>query len=229
MINEEIRREAVHKNKSSALVVLNTLSWKEGEFLSIKYQTPTGKIDSMVGVGLKDGVGSDCYTLISDRSIPCITAILNYIPDISEMITGSIFIFNDPGSNEYWKCYHREGELVKEEITESFYFTCLDDDQYYYFDSTRGAQRIINISSNLSEKASFQGIINISQEGYDELVEGKMIKDDFLYLVNNGERVTGLYYNYMTFEFDLDPNGSLEKRIDELEEMIKNAGMVWMD
>ena len=223
MTNDELQREVIYQNKSSALIALNLLKIQEGELLKIKYETPSGEIDSLVAVGVKDGMGPSCYTLISDQSIPLITAILDYRPDVSDTISGSIYLYNDPNSNNYFKYYHLDGDIVEEEITEGFYFTNLDDKKYYYFDSTSGSQRIIDISSNLSEKSSFQGIINVTEERYKELLDSGGVKDDYIYLVNDGKTVSGLYYNFMPFSLDIDPGDELRKRIEALEEKTGNT------
>lgn len=231
MTNEElgqIQREVTHKNKASALVVLNTLTIKEGEILKIKYYTSSGQEDSLVAIGIGNGVGPSYYTLVSDQSIPLITSILDYRPDVSDMVSGAIYLFNDSASNNYFKYYHLNGDLIEEEITENFYFTNLEDMKYYYFDSTKGAQKIINVSTNLSDKASFQGIVNVSKERYQELLDSNQIVDDMVYLVNDGVNVTGLFYNYMPFEFDVDPGGEIKNRIDTLEAKVDRS-IIWID
>lgn len=231
MTNEElgqIQREVTHKNKASALVVLNTLTIKEGEILKIKYYTPSGQEDSLVAIGIGNGVGPSYYTLVSDQSIPLITSILDYRPDVSDMVSGAIYLFNDSASNNYLKYYNLNGNLIEEEITENFYFTNLEDTKYYYFDSTKGAQKIINVSTNLSDKASFQGIVNVSKERYQELLDSNQVVDDMVYLVNDGVNVTGLFYNYMPFEFDVDPGGEIKNRIDTLEAKVDRS-IIWME
>ena len=231
MTNEElgqIQREVTHKNKASALVVLNTLTIKEGEILKIKYYTSSGQEDSLVAIGIGNGVGPSYYTLVSDQSIPLITSILDYRPDVSDMVSGAIYLFNDSASNNYLKYYHLNGNLIEEEITENFYFTNLEDMKYYYFDSTKGAQKIINVSTNLSDKASFQGIVNVSKERYQELLDSNQVVDDMVYLVNDGVNVTGLFYNYMPFEFDVDPGGEIKNRIDTLEAKVDRS-IIWME
>lgn len=231
MTNEElgqIQREVTHKNKASALVVLNTLTIKEGEILKIKYYTSSGQEDSLVAIGIGNGVGPSYYTLVSDQSIPLITSILDYRPDVSDMVSGAIYLFNDSASNNYLKYYHLNGNLIEEEITENFYFTNLEDMKYYYFDSTKGAQKIINVSTNLSDKASFQGIVNVSKERYQELLDSNQIVDDMVYLVNDGVNVTGLFYNYMPFEFDVDPGGEIKNRIDTLEAKVDRS-IIWIE
>lgn len=231
MTNEElgqIQREVTHKNKASALVVLNTLTIKEGEILKIKYYTSSGQEDSLVAIGIGNGVGPSYYTLVSDQSIPLITSILDYRPDVSDMVSGAIYLFNDSASNNYLKYYHLNGDLIEEEITENFYFTNLEDMKYYYFDSTKGAQKIINVSTNLSDKASFQGIVNVSKERYQELLDSNQVVDDMVYLVNDGINVTGLFYNYMPFEFDVDPGGEIKNRIDTLEAKVDRS-IIWIE
>lgn len=216
----KLLREVTHKNKTSALVALNTSSVQENEVLNFKYYTESGRVDSLVAVGLRDGVGPDTYTMVSDQTIPIITSVLDYRPDVSETISGAVYLYDDPRSNQYLRYYHLSGSVVEEEITESFYFTNLEDGCFYYFDATKGAQRIINISLNLSDKASFQGIINVTEERYAELEENGEIIDDILYFINNGVMVIGMYYNYMPIEFGSDPSQAISKRLKELEEKV---------
>lgn len=227
MIDNELKRDMVYNNKSSALVILNTLSIKEGELLKIRYKKDSDVIDSLVAIGIKDGVGPDSYTLISDQSIPLVTSILDYRPDISDLVSGSVYMYNDPDSNEYSRFFCYQGELIEEKLSENFYFINLEDGIYYYFDSTPGSQRIINVSSNLSEKSSFQGIINVTEDSYQDLLDKGEIKDDYIYLVNDGVSVTNLYYNFMSFKFDLDPVRELNDRISRLEESL--SGYEWID
>lgn len=218
----------IQNNKSSALVALNTMTIVKDEVIKINYYTESGAIDSLVAIGTKSGVGPFCYTLISDQTIPCITSILDYRPDVSDMISGAIYLFNDPKSNDYLIFYEIDGDFHEEEITENFYFTNLEDGMYYYFDSTKGAQKIINISKNLSEKSSFQGIINVTREGYQELLDKNEIMDDIIYLINDGTYVMGLYYNYMSFELALDPGDNIRERVKALEEKVDD-GLYWIE
>ena len=219
--NREILKEIIHENKSSALVALNTVVISEGEVLKIRYKTSKGNVDALIAVGVKDGVGPSCYTLVSDQSIPIITSILNSRPDVSDVVYGAIYIYNDPASNSYRKYFIIDNDLVDEELTEDFYFTNLEDGLYYYFDATPGQQKIINVSTNLSDKSSFQGIMNVTKERYQELVDNQEIIDDMVYLVNNGSQVVQLYYNYMPFDFEIDSESAFAKfseRLGKLED-----------
>lgn len=83
-------------NKSSTLVVLDTVSIREGELLNIRYNTDSGSIDSLVAVGIKDGVGPDCHTMASDQSIPLVNSITDVRPDVSDMISGAIYLYMTP-------------------------------------------------------------------------------------------------------------------------------------
>lgn len=91
--NRELLKEIIHENKSSALVALNTVVISEGEVLKIRYKTSKGNVDALIAVGVKDGVGPSCYTLVSDQSIPIITSILDSRPDVSDVVYGAIYIY----------------------------------------------------------------------------------------------------------------------------------------
>ena len=59
-------------------------------------------------------------------------------------------------------------------------------------------------------------------------MSGGEIIDDTIYLVNDGTNVIGLYYNYMPFNFDIDPGGDIKQRLDLLEEKVGD-GLVWKE
>ena len=147
MANEDFRQE-VMSNKSSALVVLNTLSVKEGEILNIRYTTDSGSIDSLVAVGIKDGVGPDCYTMVSDQSIPLVNSITDVRPDVSDMISGTIYLFHDTLEEKYQLLFLSGSSIIEKDLTEDFYFTNIEDGKYYFFDSDK--QRLVDVSANLS-------------------------------------------------------------------------------
>ena len=147
MANEDFRQE-VMSNKSSALVVLNTLSVKEGEILNIRYTTDSGSIDSLVAVGIKDGVGPDCYTMVSDQSIPLVNSITDVRPDVSDMISGTIYLFHDTLEEKYQLLFLSGSSIIEKDLTEDFYFTNIEDGKYYFFDSDK--QKLVDVSANLS-------------------------------------------------------------------------------
>lgn len=218
----------IYQNKSSALIALNTLKIKSGDFIGLRYENSSKGVDALVAFGIRDGIGPDCYSLISDRSIPVITSILDTPPDVSMSVFGEVYLYNDPRSNNYLRYCILENDMIGEEITEDFYFTNLQDGEYYFFDSTPGSQRIINVSANLSEKANFGGIINVSASKYSELLETGQIIDDMVYLVNDGVRVISLYYNYMSFQIGADEDERLRERIEALEKRLSES-VVWID
>ena len=67
----------------------------------------------------------------------------------------------------------------------------------------------------------------MTEDGYKDLLDKGEIKDDYIYLVNDGVSVTNLYYNFMSFKFDLDPVRELNERISRLEESL--SGYEWID
>ena len=147
MANEDFRQE-IMSNKSSALVILNTVSIREGELLNIRYNTDSGSIDSLVAVGIKDGVGPDCYTMVSDQSIPLVTSITDVRPDVSDMISGAIYLYHDTQASKYLMLHLSGISVIEKELTEDFYFTNIEDGKYYYFNSEK--QKLVDVSANLS-------------------------------------------------------------------------------
>ena len=78
------------ENKSSANIVLNTHSWSVGETLIIGYKSK--RDDIMIGVGIKEGVGPECYRVILDKSVILVSEVLDKIPDISYYAFGQRYL-----------------------------------------------------------------------------------------------------------------------------------------
>ena len=114
----------------------------------IRYTTDSGSIDSLVAVGIKDGVGPDCYTMVSDQSIPLVNSITDVRPDVSDMISGTIYLFHDTLEEKYQLLFLSGSSIIEKDLTEDFYFTNIEDGKYYFFDSDK--QRLVDISANLS-------------------------------------------------------------------------------
>lgn len=129
--------DGVQTNKTSALILLNTIPIKEGELITIRYNTPTGQVDSLLALGVADGVGPKYYSLVSDQSCPVIYSILTSRPDISQMIYGAVYLVYDEETDQYKRWFTADGESCEEDLVDNFYFMNLEDRCYYYYDPAK--------------------------------------------------------------------------------------------
>lgn len=83
------------KNKSSATVILNTHSWREGEVLIVGYKIKGEGKEIMIGVGIKKGIGPSCYRAIIDRSVIIVAEVLDQTPDVSYFAFDQRYLVND--------------------------------------------------------------------------------------------------------------------------------------
>lgn len=216
---DEYRVELVYENKDSALIALNLINHTEGEVIQIKYKNSSGLLDSLVAMGVSDGVGPENYTLMSDESLPLITSILDEVPDVSEVVTGAVYVYHTTGGS-YHLYYIVDDSRHDEEVSSSFYFRCLEDNKFYYIDNSRKV--LVDISENLTDKGSFKGIFVMSSEEYKSEEE---IKEGYIYLIQNEDKLSALYYNGMSLNLNeiSDRVDSLEEKIEEVSDHYKES------
>ena len=176
------------ENKSSATVVLNTHTWEEGELLVMGYKTKNDGKDIMIGLGIKKGVGTDCYKVLIDKSVVVVTEVLDHIPDVSYYAFDQRYLIrNNEGNLIFTRRYvdKKTGEIKAEEFKA--------EDKYIVIETSTEDIWICNPPSLISlfELTTRPIIGNVVDLGNGKLKldltsEGKTWKD--LYFVGSEEK-----------------------------------------
>ena len=87
-------------NRSVAIAKLNEIAHYAGQPVMTKYIAESGKIDTILSIGIKDGIGSDCYKVISLGGLELVHNVVTELP--SELNPGEIFLYqNSSGKWQY--------------------------------------------------------------------------------------------------------------------------------
>lgn len=103
------RNRNVARDRSIAVLKLNKLTHLVGQPVMVKYFSEPGisdKIDTLFALGIKNGVGEDCYKIISLSGLELIRDVVYHLPDISQLIHGELFIYKD--ENNTWNYVFEE-------------------------------------------------------------------------------------------------------------------------
>lgn len=103
------RNRDVARDRSIAVLKLNKLTHLAGQPVMVKYFSEPGisdKIDTLFALGIKNGVGEDCYKIISLSGLDLIRDVVDQLPNISQLIHGELFIYKD--SDNIWNYVFEE-------------------------------------------------------------------------------------------------------------------------
>ena len=123
----------IFTTKESALIHLNSTRIAAGEIRVYRYYSATGSTDSFVVIGLQDGIGPDCYQILSKRK-NLIVNIDTELPDASRLIQGQIHVC--PVNGIYHMVYIEDSQRIDREISDSevYYVEDFDSGFMYYLD-----------------------------------------------------------------------------------------------
>lgn len=111
------------ENEPSAIVILNTHTWKIGELLIVGYKTKGENKDIMIAVGINNGVGPSCYRVVIDKSVVVVSEVLDTSPpDVSYYAFNQRYVVKIDDKLYFTRRYVEEGTGVmsveKIEITD---------------------------------------------------------------------------------------------------------------
>lgn len=96
------RDSVVEESAQAAVRILDQFTHIVGQIIMVRYvvDESLGLIDNMVAIGIKEGIGPDCYQIITPFNKTLIWGILKTLPetDVANFPTGrEKYIFLDPG------------------------------------------------------------------------------------------------------------------------------------
>lgn len=133
-----IENDIISKDKKSAIIKLNTSPSKNGRLKIIKYYSDTDKtrVDILFAIGIKDGVGPDTYQIISSHGILLATEIVTELPDVSQLVHGQIYIYQDLINKKNYYLYLSNSYRKIREVKEELILQVANTGKTYYLTST---------------------------------------------------------------------------------------------
>lgn len=94
------RSKYVERDRHIAILRLNTAEHLTGQPVMVRYYTESGEIDTIFAIGIKDGIGADCYKVISMGGVELVWDVVTELPDISSLVHGELYLYRD--EKEIW-------------------------------------------------------------------------------------------------------------------------------
>lgn len=89
------------ENKEIALIKLDKFNHEEGQPVLSIYDKEDGGLDAITAVGIKNGVGRDCYSIISTSGYFVVNEVFFHrLPDVAELINNGIYL--SKGEGDKW-------------------------------------------------------------------------------------------------------------------------------
>ena len=136
------RNQNIAKDRSIAILKLNKLTHYEGQPVMVKYWSKPDKVDTLLALGIKDGIGEDCYKIISLSGLDLVRGVVNTLPDISLLVHNELYLYRN--QNKIWNyVYAIDGERIVEPITnlEPTTFVCIKDKFRWFWDGSGKLKR----------------------------------------------------------------------------------------
>lgn len=129
------RSKYIETNRYIAWMRLNMCNHLVGQPIMVRYyvdenQTET---DTLFAIGIKDGVGEDCYKVISLGGLNIITGILYELPDVSALTHGELYLYQDSETKNWYYVYALNNERQLEPISGDYAFANLEDKYTWFF------------------------------------------------------------------------------------------------
>lgn len=193
------RNKNIADSRSIAIIKLNKLEHKVGQPVMVKYYTDSTKttIDTVVAIGIKDGIGKDCYKVISLGGLILVRGVnTKNLPDVSELNEGELFLYRENDSWHYVYLEDKERVVEKIENLPPTVFVNIEDKFRWFWKD---------------------GVLKREDDFYSgEKMEALI--DDLFYIIGPPKFTTIIkgWYNNETGEFERPPyipNKSLDKII----------------
>lgn len=136
------RNKNIAKDRSIAILKLNKLTHYEGQPVMVKYWSKPDKVDTLLALGIKDGIGEDCYKIISLSGLELVRGVVSSLPDISLLTHGELYLYRDP-ENVWNYVYASDGIRVVEPIVnlEPTTFVSIKDKFRWFWDGSGKLKR----------------------------------------------------------------------------------------
>lgn len=105
------RAEGIAENVDVAIIKLNNFRHIIGQPVMVCYKKSDGSVDAITVVGIKNGIGRNCYSIISTSGISVVSKVFDSLPDVSQLVHGEMYIGRYDG--EWVKIYLKDSERVE--------------------------------------------------------------------------------------------------------------------
>lgn len=131
------RAKGIAKDSTIAYLKLKYTEHKIGQPVMVRYYVDEEEteISTLLAIGINDGIGEDCFEIVSSGNINVIRGVVigsENIPDVSQLVHGEIYLYRDD-SNIWNYVYEVSNVRQVEPITGGPYVFLNIEDRYRWF------------------------------------------------------------------------------------------------
>ena len=181
------RSQYVERDRSIAILRLDQCQHYIGQPVQVRYYSnpEQTEIDTVVAIGIQNGIGKNCYKVLSLGGLVLVRNVTQDPPDVSELVHGEIYLC--PDENGVWSYVYEEGGVRQiENITGGPFIFANIEDKYRWFYKNGVLKR----EDDFNTEADVQVLLS----GYEEKFED---------LTNKLETLQNLVYKNNTLTFPL--------------------------
>ena len=128
------RSKYIERDRSIARLRLNQHEFVVGEPVMVRYYSKPdqSEIDTIFALGIKEGVGEDCYQVISLGGLDLVRDVVTELPDVSLLVHGELYLYKD--EEGVWNYVYEDGGVRQiEPITGGPFIFSNIEDKYRWF------------------------------------------------------------------------------------------------
>lgn len=167
------RSAYVERDRSIAILRLNECKHLVGQPVMVRYYSnppENTEIDTVFAIGIKDGVGENCYKVISLGGLDLVREVSDLLPDVSNLTHGELYLWQDKETSVWNYVYAIDGVRQIEPITGGPFIFSSIEDKYRWFYRDGELKREDDFVTSGEFSSSFENFSN-KIEQLEEAIE----------------------------------------------------------
>ena len=128
------RSQYIERDRSIAILRLDQCQHYIGQPVQVRYYSDPEQteIDTVIAIGIQNGIGKDCYKVLSLGGLVLVRNVVQDPPDVSQLTHGEIYLC--PDDDGVWSYMYEEGGVRQiEHITGGPFIFANIEDKYRWF------------------------------------------------------------------------------------------------
>lgn len=160
------RSNTIAENREVAELMLSKYNFLVGELVTVNYKLKEtqddfrSNIGTLIAIGIKNGIGRDCYRVLNTNQAVVVDNILEDLPDVSNTVDDQLFLSKYNGA---WNYVYIVGQIKTERAITGgpfIFYNMTDGYRWFYYDQRLKREDDFHSKKDLNEL--LQKIINSS-------------------------------------------------------------------
>lgn len=128
------RSRYIERDRTIAVLRLNDAYHRVGQPQVVRYYDANGDIDSVFAIGIKEGIGEDCYKIVSLGGVQVVRDVVYDPADVAEVVHGETYIYYNSSQKKGYYIFLNDKDIREfVEITKSQEIYVNVSDRYTWF------------------------------------------------------------------------------------------------